>query len=541
MKPMRLTHYPCSFLAIFLLSVSAYFSFRLFTETRPPYYGRELNNSENSEWIPNEVNRDTLFDIHVKLADSFSLEKASTVVDVGTFLNLQYSFLAKNEEKEISFFLPDVFKKNVSIFLHLNAIDKHTNKTLFPSNASPLTSLSVPDAHRLPRRYLLDDPKGILLEERKALIGNISYPLYSIPANTEIFTAIDHRQMHSSTLLSQWGLLVNVNEKAYSFQLYQNGFLEDPHALIPLIPISDGHLHPSFDIPRSLESTPIRIRYTTVSTYELFLRGVLLKMYRPLIFAASQRDTIDTFRVQMAGQNCSHLLSYFGLSLLQIVIQLFLMDANFHFFKTKLNRKTVSILSQFMEVVFLLLYVLVLSRFDHTLFTIIIVVIRGAFSFRHLTLLFAENFSNESEEEKIAFKALELAELRAMLPYGATLLTIFAGISVHQLLFVPHPNWKNWILESIFVLLTYFGFFAQIPQMIRNNKLKSCNSIAWIPFSLLLASTLVDTTLQLFLGMPASYRFSTGRDDVVVVLFLIQMYVISRQKDKKIAKDKKAQ
>jgi len=86
------------------------------------------------------------------------------------------------------------------------------------------------------------------------------------------------------------------------------------------------------------------------------------------------------------------------------------------------------------------------------------------------------------------------------------------------------PSLYSWIISTLIDVVYTFGFVRLLPQLYVNHKLKSVSHLPPRAFLYKLFGTFVDDIFALLLDMPLKHRLMTLRDDVVLILLLIQRY-----------------
>ena len=104
-------------------------------------------------------------------------------------------------------------------------------------------------------------------------------------------------------------------------------------------------------------------------------------------------------------------------------------------------------------------------------------------------------------------------------------------------------NWKSvviFIIEYIYFLLNVFGFILLTPQIYLNYKLKSVEHLPMKAMTYKFLNTIIDDLYAFAVKTPTMYRIFCFRDDVIVVIYIYQIFKYRRNsRDEQIEKQKK--
>jgi hypothetical protein len=118
-----------------------------------------------------------------------------------------------------------------------------------------------------------------------------------------------------------------------------------------------------------------------------------------------------------------------------------------------------------------------------------------------------------AEYDRIAYRYL------AMLFYP-----VVAIWSLYALKHYEYTSWYSWFISNMANAVYTFGFISMCPQLYVNYRLKSVAHLPWKVFMYKIFNTFVDDAFAWLIEMPLKHRLMTLRDDVVFVIFLIQVY-----------------
>ncbi len=119
-----------------------------------------------------------------------------------------------------------------------------------------------------------------------------------------------------------------------------------------------------------------------------------------------------------------------------------------------------------------------------------------------------------NEYDRIAFKNL------AMILYPLVI-----GWSLYALQHYEYRSWYSWLISNLANAVYTFGFISLCPQLYVNYRLKSVAHLPWKVFMYKIFNTFVDDAFAWLIEMPWKHRIMTLRDDVVFLLFLVQVYL----------------
>lgn len=119
-----------------------------------------------------------------------------------------------------------------------------------------------------------------------------------------------------------------------------------------------------------------------------------------------------------------------------------------------------------------------------------------------------------AEYDRIAFRYL------AMVLYPLVL-----AWSLYALKEYEYKSWYSWLISNLANAVYTFGFIALCPQLYVNYRLKSVAHLPWKVFMYKIFNTFVDDAFAWLIEMPLKHRIMTLRDDVVFIIFLLQVYI----------------
>lgn len=126
----------------------------------------------------------------------------------------------------------------------------------------------------------------------------------------------------------------------------------------------------------------------------------------------------------------------------------------------------------------------------------------------------SESISLESEAVTITSKFLFIP-----LGVGYLLYKIYYNSNYMML----HPI--KFTIEYFFFLLNIFGFVLMTPQIYINYKLKSVEHMPYKTLAYKFLNTIIDDLFAFALDTPTLHRVSVFKDDVIFVIFLIQLFL----------------
>eukprot|EP00977_Amphora_coffeiformis_P009757 scaffold2246_cov162-Amphora_coffeaeformis.AAC.16 len=83
----------------------------------------------------------------------------------------------------------------------------------------------------------------------------------------------------------------------------------------------------------------------------------------------------------------------------------------------------------------------------------------------------------------------------------------------------------SWFISNAANAVYTFGFISLCPQLYVNYRLKSVAHLPWKVFLYKIFNTFIDDAFAFLIEMPWKHRLMTLRDDVVFVMFLVQVYM----------------
>jgi hypothetical protein len=113
----------------------------------------------------------------------------------------------------------------------------------------------------------------------------------------------------------------------------------------------------------------------------------------------------------------------------------------------------------------------------------------------------------------------------AMKYVGFVLYPIVAGWSIYALYHYEYKSWYSWLVSNAANAVYTFGFIALCPQLYVNYRLKTVAHLPWKVFVYKIFTTFVDDFFAFLIDMPWKHRIMTLRDDVVFIMFLVQVYM----------------
>lgn len=99
------------------------------------------------------------------------------------------------------------------------------------------------------------------------------------------------------------------------------------------------------------------------------------------------------------------------------------------------------------------------------------------------------------------------------------------GWAIYALKHYKYTSWYSWLISNLANAVYTFGFIGLCPQLYVNYRLKSVAHLPWKVFMYKIFNTFVDDVFAFLIDMPWKHRIMTLRDDVVFVLFLVQVYL----------------
>jgi predicted permease len=118
-----------------------------------------------------------------------------------------------------------------------------------------------------------------------------------------------------------------------------------------------------------------------------------------------------------------------------------------------------------------------------------------------------------ADYDRIAFKNL------AMVLYPLVI-----GCALFALRHYEYKSWYSWLISNLANAVYTFGFISLCPQLYVNYRLKSVAHLPWKVFMYKIFNTFVDDAFAWIIEMPWKHRIMTLRDDVIFLMFLVQVY-----------------
>ena len=97
--------------------------------------------------------------------------------------------------------------------------------------------------------------------------------------------------------------------------------------------------------------------------------------------------------------------------------------------------------------------------------------------------------------------------------------------SIYALKTYEYRSLYSWFISNMANGVYTFGFISLCPQLYVNFRLKSVAHLPWKVFLYKIFNTFVDDAFAWLVEMPMKHRLMTLRDDVVFVIFLVQVYL----------------
>ncbi|KAG7356507.1 Cleft lip and palate transmembrane protein 1 (CLPTM1) domain containing protein [Nitzschia inconspicua] len=97
--------------------------------------------------------------------------------------------------------------------------------------------------------------------------------------------------------------------------------------------------------------------------------------------------------------------------------------------------------------------------------------------------------------------------------------------SLYALKQYEYASWYSWFISNMANAVYTFGFISLCPQLYINYRLKSVAHLPWKVFMYKIFTTFVDDAFAWLIEMPLKHRLMTLRDDVVFIVFLVQVYI----------------
>jgi len=126
-----------------------------------------------------------------------------------------------------------------------------------------------------------------------------------------------------------------------------------------------------------------------------------------------------------------------------------------------------------------------------------------------------------TEYDKIAFRKLSIF-----------LYPLLLGWSIYALKTYEYRSVYSWFVSNLANGVYMFGFISMCPQLYVNYRLKSVSHMPVRVFCYKIFNTFVDDAFAWLVEMPLKHRLMTLRDDLVFVIFLIQVYLYRVDKNR---------
>jgi hypothetical protein len=136
------------------------------------------------------------------------------------------------------------------------------------------------------------------------------------------------------------------------------------------------------------------------------------------------------------------------------------------------------------------------------------------FPFVSISTVTTSQDKETAEYDRIAFRYLALI-----------LYPIVIAWSLYALNEYEYKSWYSWLISNLANAVYTFGFISLCPQLYVNYRLKSVAHLPWKVFMYKIFNTFVDDAFAWLIEMPLKHRIMTLRDDVVFVIFLVQVYI----------------
>lgn len=139
----------------------------------------------------------------------------------------------------------------------------------------------------------------------------------------------------------------------------------------------------------------------------------------------------------------------------------------------------------------------------------------------HNRIKYEESTSTSLEED-----AIKLTVKTVFLP----LALFYLGYRVYYYnnYIFAHPF--KFIIEYFFFLLNIFGFALMTPQIYINYKMKSVEHMPFKALSYKFLNTIIDDVFAFALETPTLHRISVFKDDIIFVIFIVQLYLYRNNK-----------
>lgn len=145
--------------------------------------------------------------------------------------------------------------------------------------------------------------------------------------------------------------------------------------------------------------------------------------------------------------------------------------------------------------------------------------LQPTFTPTHFPFVSIRQLQTEKERETVEYDHIAMKYL-AMVFYP-----LVAAWSLFALQNYEYKSWYSWLISNLANAVYTFGFITMCPQLYVNYRLKSVAHLPWKVFMYKMFNTFVDDAFAFLIEMPWKHRLMTLRDDVVFVLFLVQVYI----------------
>lgn len=145
------------------------------------------------------------------------------------------------------------------------------------------------------------------------------------------------------------------------------------------------------------------------------------------------------------------------------------------------------------------------------------------FPFVHIqNLLIIEKTESVSYEEE----AIRITVKIIFIP----LASIYLLYRIYYYSFYIHSHPFRFVIEYLFFLLNIFGFALMTPQIYINYKMKSVENLPIKALAYKFLNTIIDDVFAFALDTPTLHRISVFKDDVIFVIFIVQMYLYRKNR-----------
>ena len=116
------------------------------------------------------------------------------------------------------------------------------------------------------------------------------------------------------------------------------------------------------------------------------------------------------------------------------------------------------------------------------------------------------------------------------------LIPLMMGTGVYNLIYNSYTSWYSFVIRTLALGVYTFGFFMMFPQVYLNYKLKSVEHLPWRMLIYRFLNTIIDDLFAFVITMPTMHMVACFRDDVIFVIYLIQMCLYRKNPKRKIVK-----